>query len=157
MVNKEQNKNTGSKRRDITSLFFLLVIVVLLNFIGFYYFKRFDLTSEKRYTLAESTKTLLSGLKDEVLLKVYLNGDVNPGFNRLKNETREILDEFRAYSNNQVEYEFINLGEGLTKEETNNIEIIGWHTKTLQTYSAVCKTIGWSCNLYRIFAWYKTA
>jgi ABC-2 type transport system permease protein len=122
MVKEEKILPSSSKRRDISSLIILIGIIVVLNFIGFFYFNRFDLTSEKRYTLADSTKALLRNLKDEVLLKVYLNGDVNPGFNRLKNEAREILDEFRAYSNNQVEYEFINLGEGLTKEETLNIE-----------------------------------
>ncbi len=111
-----------NKRRDILSLCTTIAIVVLINFVGGFYFKRFDLTSEKRYTLAESTKQLLMNLEDEVYIKVYLNGDVNPGFNRLKNESREILDEFRAYSNKQIQYEFITIGEGLTKEETNNIE-----------------------------------
>lgn len=113
---------TSNKRRDITSLVILLVIVVLLNFVGSFFFKRFDLTSEKRYTLAESTRTLLGNLDDAIYLKVYLNGDFDPGFTRLKNEAREILDEFRAYSNNQVQYEFITPGEGLTGEEKNNIE-----------------------------------
>lgn len=98
----------------LQSLYFLIL--------GSFYFKRFDLTSEKRYTLAESTKKLLSALDDEVYLKVYLNGDFNPGFTRLRNEAKEILDEFRAYSNKQVQYEFITPGEGATPEETNNIE-----------------------------------
>jgi len=113
---------TSNKRRDIGSLLMLVVIIVLLNFVGSFYFKRFDLTSEKRYTLAESTKNLLKNLDDEVYLKVYLNGDFNPGFSRLKNEAKEILDEFRAYSNKQVQYEFITPGEGITPEEKNNVE-----------------------------------
>lgn len=121
MVKKRLNTSTN-KRRDITSLLLLVAIIILLNFIGSFYFKRFDLTTEKRYTLAESTKTLLKNLDDEVYLKVYLNGDFNPGFARLKNEAREILDEFRAYSANQVQYEFITPGEGLTKEEAASIE-----------------------------------
>ena len=121
MVN-EKKITTSNKRRDITSLVILIVIVVLLNFVGSFYFKRFDLTSEKRYTLASSTKKLLKDLDDEVYLKVYLNGDFNPGFTRLKNEAKEILDEFRAYSKNQVQYEFITPGEGITTEEKNNIE-----------------------------------
>lgn len=115
-------KPNNNKRRDISALIAWAVLILLLNFIASVYFKRFDLTSEKRYTLAQSTKELLSKLDDEVFLKVYLNGDINPGFSRLKNEAREILDEFRAYSNKQVQYQFINLGEGLTKEETNSVE-----------------------------------
>ena len=59
-----------SKRRDITVLLVLVAVILLINFIGSFYFKRFDLTSEKRYTLAESTKKMLAGLEDEVLFKV---------------------------------------------------------------------------------------
>lgn len=115
-------KQQGRKKKDITRLAVWFVIIVLLNFVGSYTFKRFDLTSEKRYTLAESTKELLTNIDDQVYLKVYLSGDFNPDFTRLKNETREILDEFRAYSKNQVQYEFITPGDGLTREETQNLE-----------------------------------
>lgn len=122
MVTEKKNQTTSTKRRNIFSLAILVAIVVLVNFVGSEFFKRFDLTSEKRYTLTESTRELLKGLDDEIYLKVYLQGDFNPAFTRLRNETREILDEFRAYSDNQIQYEFITPGEGLTKEETTNIE-----------------------------------
>ena len=120
MVTK-QDTHSG-KRADIRSLVLMVIGILLLNFVGSFYFKRFDLTSEKRYTLAASTKQLLENLNDEVYLKVYLSGDFNPGFTRLRNEAREILDEFKAYSHKQVQYEFITPGEGLTKEETANLE-----------------------------------
>lgn len=122
MVEGKKINRTDNKRKDIASLAILIAIIILLNFVGSYYFERFDLTSEKRYTLAESTKKLLKGLDDEIYLKVYLNGDFNPSFTRLKNEAREMLDEFRAYSDKHLQYEFITPGEGLTKEETNNLE-----------------------------------
>lgn len=122
MVTEKKIEPTSAKRRNIFSLVILVAIVVLVNFVGSEFFKRFDLTSEKRYTLTESTRELLKGLDDEIYLKVYLQGDFNPAFTRLRNETREILDEFRAYSDNQIQYEFIIPGEGLTKEETTNIE-----------------------------------
>ena len=122
MVTEKKIQPTSAKRRNIFSLVILVAIVVLVNFVGSEFFKRFDLTSEKRYTLTESTRELLKGLDDEIYLKVYLQGDFNPAFTRLRNETREILDEFRAYSDNQIQYEFIIPGEGLTKEETTNIE-----------------------------------
>jgi len=122
MVTEKKIQPTSAKRRNIFSLVILVAIVILVNFVGSEFFKRFDLTSEKRYTLTESTRELLKGLDDEIYLKVYLQGDFNPAFTRLRNETREILDEFRAYSDNQIQYEFIIPGEGLTKEETTNIE-----------------------------------
>jgi ABC-2 type transport system permease protein len=110
------------KRKDIFSLAGAIVVILLLNFIGSSFFRRFDLTSEKRYTLAASTKKLLEKLDDKVFVKVYLNADFNPGFARLKRETREMLDQFRQYSGKQVQFEFIVIGEGLTGEETINVE-----------------------------------
>lgn len=118
-MEKTTSKN---KRKDLLTLAALLVIVVLFNFIGSLVFKRFDLTQEKRYTIAESTKKLLGELDDVVFLKVYLQGDFKPGFARLKSEAKEILDEFRAYANGNIEYEFVNVNESGTKEEINSAE-----------------------------------
>lgn len=118
----EKKHTTSNKRKDISNFVMTAAIVILANFVFSFYFKRFDLTSEKRYTLAESTRKLLKDLDDVVFLKVYLGGDLNPDFTRLKNETKEILDEFRAYSDNQIEYEFVNPGESPNKEEVNKIE-----------------------------------
>ena len=122
MVTKSKHTSSKNKQRDISSLLILIGIVVLINFIGSFYFKRFDVTSEKRYTLAESTKTLLKNLDDEVYFKVYFDGNFNPSFTRLRNEAKEILDEFRAYSGNQIQYEFIVPGDGLSNDEKVNVE-----------------------------------
>ncbi|MCD6019877.1 MAG: hypothetical protein K0S53_2998 [Bacteroidetes bacterium] len=110
------------KRKDIAMLLVVMAIVVLINFVGSFLFKRFDLTTEKRYTLSESSRKLLKSLDDVVYIKVYLQGDFNPNFTRLKNETKELLDEFRAYSNNNLEYELINPLDNPSKEETDKIE-----------------------------------
>lgn len=115
-------KKTIRKRKDIAMVLVVIVILLLLNFVASFLFKRFDLTKEKRYTLSESTKKLLKNLDDVVYIKVYLQGDFNPNFTRLKNETKEILDEFRAYSNDNLQYELINPLENPSKEETDKIE-----------------------------------
>lgn len=110
------------KRRDLFRFFLLCGILLLLNILGFYLFKRFDLTAEKRYTLSASTISMLESLDDEVYLKVYLQGDFNPSFTRLRNETREILDEFRAYAGDNLNYEFIHPLEGLNKDQALELE-----------------------------------
>ncbi|MCB9186134.1 MAG: gliding motility-associated ABC transporter substrate-binding protein GldG [Flavobacteriales bacterium] len=94
--------------RDIVQLAVIIGIVITLNVLSGFFFTRFDLTSEKRYTLSETSKELLSGIDDVVYLRVYLDGELPAGFRRLRDRTREMLDEFRAYSNNNIEYEFIN-------------------------------------------------
>lgn len=96
------------KRNTLIQLAGVIVAVVLLNMIGSYKFARFDLTSEKRYTLSPATKTLVSNLEDVVYVRVYLEGDFPAGFKRLQRSTREMLDEMRAYAEGNLEYEFIN-------------------------------------------------
>ena len=100
----EQKQLSTRKRKDIWMIIAVVAILLLVNFVCSLAFKRFDLTTEKRYTLSESTRKLLKELDDVVYLKIYLQGDFNPSFTRLKNETKEILDEFRAYSNNKKKY-----------------------------------------------------
>ncbi len=110
-IAKDQDKAPIKKRDqkfdNITQLVAGLVIIVLLNVIGAYLFTRFDLTSEKRYTLSKSTKQLLRETDDIFYFKVYLEGDLPSEFKRLSRSTHEMLDEFRAYSDN-IQYEFIN-------------------------------------------------
>jgi ABC-type uncharacterized transport system involved in gliding motility auxiliary subunit len=84
----------------------VLVIVILLNAILSNYFFRIDLTKEKRYTLAKASKNLAAKTKSGVLIKVYLEGEFPAGFKRLQKATKEMLDEFKIYSNNNIQYEF---------------------------------------------------
>ena len=101
----EYRKNT--RRNSFVKVIIGLALIFSLNTIGSFFFQRFDLTSEKRYSLSDATKSMLAELNDVVYFKVYLDGDFPAGFRRLQNETREMLDEFRAYSDN-IQYEFIN-------------------------------------------------
>ena len=84
-----------------------VLIVIFVNVIGYYVFGRLDLTSEKRYTLSKSTKSLLKKIDEPVLYRVYLEGEFPADFKRLQNETKEMLNQFRAYNKN-VQYEFVN-------------------------------------------------
>ena len=99
--------HTNIRRNNIIQLVLALVIIILMNVIGSFIFTRFDLTTEKRYSLSPSTKKLLLETDDIVYFKVYLDGEFPAGFKLLSRSTREMLDEFRAYSDN-IEYEFIN-------------------------------------------------
>ncbi|MCO6500701.1 MAG: gliding motility-associated ABC transporter substrate-binding protein GldG [Vicingus serpentipes] len=104
-------KNNSNRKKDITLLVSGVVIVILINFIGSFAFERFDLTSEKRYTLSKASKELARNLDDIIYVKVYLEGEFPAGFKRLHDETKEMLDEFRAYAGGNLDYEFINPSE----------------------------------------------
>jgi ABC-2 type transport system permease protein len=107
MQNSNTIKKISIKRDNIRSLVISLLIILAINIVGSKFFVRLDLTSEKRFTLTPATRQLLLDLDDYVHFKVYLEGDFPAGFKRLRNQTREMLDEFRAYSA-FISYEFIN-------------------------------------------------
>lgn len=121
MSKKTSNKTRSNKATDLTNLLMWIALIVLFNYIGSYFFYRFDLTSEKRYSISEPSKTLISELEDVVYFKIYLEGDFPAGFKRLRDETKEMLDEFRAYSNGKLEYEFINPSENPDEKERDKI------------------------------------
>lgn len=108
------------KRNNILQLVYGLIILITINIIGNYIYTRLDLTSEKRYTLSDTTKEMLKNLDEYVFFKVYLEGDFPAGFKRLRNETKEMLNEFRAYSP-YIEFEFVNPSASSDEKERNKV------------------------------------
>jgi ABC-2 type transport system permease protein len=104
------------KRQNITLVLLGVAIIVFANIIASFVFTRFDLTSEKRYTLSDATKKMLSSVNDYIFFRIYLDGEFPAGFKRLRNETREMLDEFKAY-NKYIEYEFSDPNESPNDED----------------------------------------
>lgn len=94
------------KRTHILQLVLGLVFIIFLNVVGYYVFTRLDLTEEKRYSLSDSTKRMLKDLDEVVFIRCYLEGDIPAEYKELRNATRELLNQFRAY-NSGIEYEFV--------------------------------------------------
>ena len=113
-----KNERKNLKKSQIITFVITVAIIVLVNIIGNFIYTRFDLTSEKRYTLSDTTKEILKNLNDYVYIKIYLEGEFPAGFKKLRKETKEMLDEFRAYSK-FVDYDFINPSESNDAAERN--------------------------------------
>ena len=77
-----------------------VLTIIFVNVIGHYFFLRLDLTSERRYTLSKHTKEMLKKIDEPVLFRVYLEGEFPADFKRLQSETKEMLNQFRAYNSN---------------------------------------------------------
>ncbi len=105
------------RSKNIWQLLVLLVAIVVVNMLASSWFFRLDLTSEKRYSLSENTKNLLSDLDEVIFVKVYLDGDLNVGFSKLSKATYELMNEFRVYAGRNIEFRFIDPSEGTKKEK----------------------------------------
>lgn len=80
-------------------------------------FFRWDLTSEKRYSISENTKSLLKDLKGEYTIKLYLDGDLSAGFLQLRKSAKEMAEEFSAYTDADIKVVFENPTQGANEEE----------------------------------------
>lgn len=94
------------KIEDILKLVITIVVLVLINIIASRFFFRVDLTEEKRFSIKKATKDMLQNLDIDVYIEVYLAGDLNADFQRLQQGIREVLQEFKVYSNNKVKFTF---------------------------------------------------
>ena len=109
------------KKQNILQLLLAIVIVCLLYYIVSFVVVRLDLTQEKRYTLSPASKQILKSLPDEVLIKVYLEGEIPSGFKKLSKEVHEMLDEFRVYAGNNIQYQFIDPYQNPDKQTVNSL------------------------------------
>lgn len=102
---------------------FLILILILVNILGLWLFFRIDLTSDNRYSISKPTKNLLKSLDDQVVIKVYLEGEeLNGSFERLKRAVGETLGEFKNFGRKNIDYQFINPNSGTEEERKATFE-----------------------------------
>ena len=87
-------------------IIYVLTIIILVNLVGNFFYKRFDLTQDKRYTLSNSAKETIANIDTPIFIDVFLEGDLPPEFKKLKVETKQLLQEFEAFNSN-IKFKFV--------------------------------------------------
>ncbi len=82
-----------------------------------------DLTEDKRFSLSESTASLIRDVDETIYIRVLLEGQFPAGFKRLKEATKDILRQFHSINAN-IEFVFENPDEGSVKEINSRREIL---------------------------------
>lgn len=98
------------KNKKAAGIQLLLIIGIALcaNLLAEELIIRFDMTENNRYTLSPASIDIAESLDDPVTVKAYFSENLPPNLSRVKNELLNFLEEFRAYSDNNLEYKFIN-------------------------------------------------
>ena len=99
----------------------ILIGLLLVNFISYHVYKRFDLTEDHRYTLSSSTKSIVENVQEIITIKVYLQGDFPAEFKRLQIETKQHLEELKAINKN-IRFRFVNPSEIAQELIRNGLE-----------------------------------
>ncbi|MEQ7799807.1 gliding motility-associated ABC transporter substrate-binding protein GldG [Pedobacter sp. ASV1-7] len=112
-----------------------IVAIVLLNVLAQYFYARIDFTKEKRFTLSPKSKEILKNVKSPVSITVFLDGELPAAFKRLKNSTKDLLADYKAYAGTDIKVIFVDPISGLSAAEQdtaiNNLYQAGIEATTL--------------------------
>lgn len=114
-------QNNTLKNKILTRFALVVGILLLLNIVSTRLHKRLDVTAEQRFSLSEPTKKMLKELKEDVVIEVYLKGSLPAGFERLREGTLDVLQEFKEYGGSKIKFSFINPIEGKNDAEKQAI------------------------------------
>ncbi|MES2616307.1 MAG: gliding motility-associated ABC transporter substrate-binding protein GldG [Bacteroidota bacterium] len=122
MVKVKKKMKRAYRQQSLIELLLLLLVIVIANVLATKYYGKLDLTSEKRFTLSNTSRELAEKVTDRMYFKVYLEGDnLSTKFKRLRSSTLDMLREFRDMSKNKIDFEFVNLLKDKTDKERSEI------------------------------------
>jgi ABC-type uncharacterized transport system involved in gliding motility auxiliary subunit len=90
-----------------------IALLIAINFGASFFHASIDFTNEKRFTLSTTTQNILSNLDSTVDITVLLSGDIKSEFKKLSNSTKELLENFKNYGGNNIQYSYEIPGDGL--------------------------------------------
>ncbi len=127
MSNMETPKNLISKeaekrRRHLNlsmgmKIGLVALILIFFNLVMSRLYFRVDLTENSQYSLSAATKKKLKSLDDRINIEAYFSDELPEKVQAIRNQLRDLLEEFRARSNGKIQYTFINPGEDFTLKE----------------------------------------
>lgn len=101
----------------------ILVALVVVNLLAWKVVYRWDMTNDKRYSISSATKGLLQSLESPLEITLFLDGELNAGFTRLKKATKEIVEELNVYAT-------IKVNENPSENYKQQLEPIVIHERT---------------------------
>ena len=94
------------KQKSLQSFLGIAIALIVINIASNFLFHRFDLTADKRYTLSETTKTILNDISEPLFIEVFLEGNFPAELRKLQTETKQLLEEFQA-ENKNIHFVFV--------------------------------------------------
>lgn len=118
----------GMKSRSGKYMRFLayLVVIVLVNVAGMTLFFRLDLTANKKYSISEASKEVVSTLSEPLTINVFFTKNLPAPYNNTERYLRDLLEEYAIFANRYFNYRFYDVSpeEGdMSRETRENQEL----------------------------------
>ena len=84
----------------------IVAAVVLVNVLVHHFVVRWDMTNDRRYSIAPTTRALIQSLDAPLQVTILLDGELNAGFQRLQRATIELVEELEAIGYWQLGIEY---------------------------------------------------
>lgn len=110
----------GNKQK-LLGIFAFVMGLILINVLAQYVYTRIDFTKEKRFTLTPKSKTILGKINQPITITVFLDGDLPAPFKRLRNATRDLLADYKAYGGKEIKVIFRDPISGLSVAEQDTV------------------------------------
>ncbi|MFH2036658.1 MAG: GldG family protein [Candidatus Zixiibacteriota bacterium] len=122
MAAEIKTKSTAGMTIAIT-----IAILIVINLISINWFTRIDMTDNNIYSLSESSKQIVGQLNDKLVIKAYFSEELPAPHNSDARYLKDLLDDYKAYSNGYLQYEFID-----PVKENKEEEAMGYRIPPLQ-------------------------
>lgn len=111
-------------KQSLNALYTVLIIagiLILVNYIASAIFFRIDITQNKDYSVSKVSKEAARDLDDIVNIKGFFSENVPPNLISIKQDVRDIIEEYKNYSNGKIRVSYIDPkdDEELIKEARN--------------------------------------
>lgn len=107
-------KRTGS---NLAEIIIIILIIAAVNYLGYKFFVRLDITQGRQYTISSATKKVLAGLDDPVNAEFFLSGELPTQLQLMRDEIRDKLQEYVAYGHGKFKLKYTDPGDDEKKQQ----------------------------------------
>src|SRR3977135_2312382 len=80
----------------------ILFLALMVNYLGFEHYKRWDLSRDKKYALSDKTKRFLETVKGKIRITVFFSAN-----NPLSQDVQSLLTEYQYAAKEKIDIEHI--------------------------------------------------
>lgn len=111
------HRRVGSRVAASTTTMLTIGVLVFVNLFAVRVPLRLDLTHDKTFTLSEATEDTMKGLESPVTITAYFTKDLPPPFSDNARFIKDLLEEYRAISGDNLSFSFVDPQAEETRED----------------------------------------
>jgi len=107
-------------KKGALSIFWIIGIIVLINFLSREFFFRIDTTKDNTYTLSKATRNILEEQDEPITVTSYFTKDLPPQYSKTLSDFKDLLVEYNTRSGGVINFEFKDPKDEVEQEAVQN-------------------------------------